>query len=175
MKTNRLVAAVAIAAAVPLALTACSSSAPASGSSGGTAGQGLSLTAGLGSLAVTSPQNLFALLKAASTVDRQGSASGDGWTGTSYAFTARMTFGTGESSQPAVSASGTVAVDQQGRVRRLNVAYTQPAQASLPPVRVTVEMTFSDFGTPVSVSPPPASEVFIPANIRIQPDRKSVV
>jgi hypothetical protein len=29
--------------------------------------------------------------------------------------------------------------------------------------RVTVEMTFSNFGTPVSVSPPSASEVFIPA------------
>jgi hypothetical protein len=68
-----------------------------------------------------------------------------------------------------VTAAGTVAVDQQGRVRRLIVAYTQPAQASAPPVRVTVEMAFSDFGTPVSVSPPPASEVYIPANIRIQP------
>ena len=134
-----------------------------------TAGQGLSLGAGLSSLAVTSPQNLFALLKTASTVDRQGSASGDGWTGTSYAFTARLTFGPDGSSQPAVTAAGTVGVDQQGRVRRLNVAYTQPAQASLAPVRVTVEMTFSDFGTPVSVSPPPASEVFIPANIQIQP------
>jgi predicted oxidoreductase len=40
-----------------------------------------------------------------------------------------------------LTAAGTVAVavavDQQGRVRRLGVAYTQPAQASLPPVRVT--------------------------------------
>jgi hypothetical protein len=136
-----------------------------------TAGQGLSLSAGLSSLAVTSPQNLFALLRSASMVDRQGSASGDGWTGTSYAFTARITFGPDGSSQPAVTAAGTVAVDQQGRVRRLDVAYTQPAQASLPPVRVTAEMAFSDFGTSVSVSPPPASEVFIPANIRIQPAR----
>jgi hypothetical protein len=67
-----------------------------------------------------------------------------------------------------VTAVGTVGVDQQGRVRRLNLAYTQPAQASLPPQQVTVEATFSDFGTPVSVSPPPASEVFIPANVRIQ-------
>jgi hypothetical protein len=134
-----------------------------------TAGQGLSLAAGLSSLAVTSPQNLFALLKTASTVDRQGSASGGSWTGTKYTFTARVTFGPDGSSQPAVTAAGTAGVDQQGRVRRLNVAYTQPAQASLSPVRVTVEMTFSDFGTPVSVSPPPASEVFIPANIRIQP------
>ena len=134
-----------------------------------TAGQGLSLAAGLSSLAVTSPQNLFALLKTASTVDRQGSASGGGWTGTRYTFTARVTFGPDGTSQPAVTAAGTADVDQQGRVRRLNVAYTQPAQASLPPVRVTVEMTFSDFGTPVSVSPPPASEVFIPANIQIEP------
>ena len=68
-----------------------------------------------------------------------------------------------------VAVAVAVAVDQQGRVRRLNVAYTQPAQGSLPPGRVTAERTFSDFGTPVSVSPPPASEVFIPANIRIQP------
>ena len=44
MKTNRLVAAVAIAAAFPLALTACGSSAPAGGSSAGAAGKGLSLT-----------------------------------------------------------------------------------------------------------------------------------
>jgi hypothetical protein len=41
MKTNRLVAAAAIAAAVPLALTACGSSAPAGGSSAA-AGKGLS-------------------------------------------------------------------------------------------------------------------------------------
>ena len=43
MKTNRLVAAVAIAAAFPLALTACGSSAPAGGSPAA-AGKGLSLT-----------------------------------------------------------------------------------------------------------------------------------
>ena len=99
-----------------------------------TAGQGLSLAAGLSSLAVTSPQNLFALLKTASTVDRQGSASGDGWTGTSYAFTARITFDPDGSSQPAVTAAGTVAVDQQGRVRRLDVAYTL-ASAGIPAAR----------------------------------------
>jgi hypothetical protein len=70
-----------------------------------------------------------------------------------------------------VTATGTVAVavDQQGRVRRLDTAYTLPAQAPAPAERVTVEMTFSDFGTPVSVSPPPASEVLIPANISVGP------
>ena len=118
-------------------------------------------------MAETSPQTLFALLKSASTVDRQGGASGPGWTGTSYAFTVRLTFGPAGNGQPAVTAAGTVGVDQQGRVRSLDVAYTAPAQASAPPERVSVEMTFSDFGTSVSVSPPPASEVFIPANIRI--------
>jgi hypothetical protein len=77
------------------------------------------------------------------------------------AFTGKITF---DGNSPlAVTATGTVGVDQQGRVRRFDAAYTQPAQGSMPPERVTVEMTFSDFGTPVSVSPPPASEVFIPA------------
>jgi hypothetical protein len=134
-----------------------------------TATQGLNLGAGLSSLLVTSPQNLLGLLKSASTVTRQGSTSGDGWTGTSYAFTATFTFGSNGSSEPAVTAAGTVGVDQQGQVRRLTVVYTQPAQASLPPVRVTGEVTFSGFGTAVSVSPPPASEVYIPAHIEISP------
>jgi hypothetical protein len=133
------------------------------------AAQGLNLGAGLSSLLVTSPQNLLALLNSASTVNRQGSTSGEGWTGTSYAFTARLTFGPNGSSEPAVTAAGTVGVDQQGRVRRLTLAYTQPAQASLPPVRVTGEVTFSDFGTAVSVSPPPANEVYIPTRIKISP------
>jgi hypothetical protein len=133
-----------------------------------TAGQGLRVAAGISSVAEINPQNLFALFKSASTVARQGSASEDGWTGTSYAFTVSITLGPAGSGQPAVTAADTVGVVQQGRVRRLDVAYTLPAGASAPPERVTVEMTFSDFGTLVSVSPPPASEVFIPANIRIQ-------
>ena len=49
----------------------------------------------------------------------------------------------------AVGTVGTVGTDQQGRVRRLDAAYTLPAQASAPPERVTVEMTLSDFGTPL--------------------------
>ena len=93
----------------------------------------------------------------------------DGWTGTSYAFTARLTFGQDGTTEPAVTATGTIGVDQQGRVRRLTLAYVQPAQASLPPVRVTGEETFSDFGTHVSVLPPPASEVYIPAGIEFGP------
>jgi hypothetical protein len=133
-----------------------------------TAGQGLMVADGISSVAETNPQNLLAIIKSASTVERQGSASGDGWTGTSYVFTGKINFDQAGNSPYAVTATGTVGVDQQGRVRRFDVAYTEPAQGSAPAERVTVEMTFSDFGTPVSVSPPPASEVFIPANIQIQ-------
>jgi hypothetical protein len=128
-----------------------------------TAGQGLMVAAGISSVAETNPQNLLAIIKSASTVARQGSASGDGWTGTSYSFTSKITFDQAGYGPYAVTATGTVGVDQQGRVRSFDAAYTQPAQGTAPPERVTVEMTFSDFGTPVPVSPPPASEVFIPA------------
>jgi len=134
-----------------------------------TVGKGLNDVAGVASVAETSPQNLFAVLKSASAVERQGSTSGAGWTGTSYAFTVRLTFGPAGSSQVAVTATGTVGVDQQGRVRSLDAAYTMPAQGSDPRARVTVKMTFSNFGTPVSVSPPPASEVFTPANFQSGP------
>jgi hypothetical protein len=87
-------------------------------------------------------------------------------TGTSYPFTGKVIFDQAGSSPFAVTATGTVAVDQQGRVRRFDAAYTEPPQGTgqglTPRERVTVQMTSSDFGTPVSVSLPPASEVFIP-------------
>jgi hypothetical protein len=127
-------------------------------------GQGLTVPGGPGSVAETNPQNLLALLKSASTVDHQGSASGDGWTGTSYTFTARITFNPAGNGQPVVTAAGTVGVDQEGRVRHFDATYTLPAAGSSPPQRVTVATTFSDFGTPVSVSPPPGHDVFIPVN-----------
>jgi hypothetical protein len=127
-----------------------------------TADQRLTINAGILSVAETSPQNLFAMLKSVSTVDRQGSASGTGWTGTRYAFSVGVTFDLGQGTLVAVTATGTVDVDQQGRVRHLDAAYTLPAVASAPAERDTVDMTFSDFGAAVSVSPPPASEVFIP-------------
>jgi hypothetical protein len=134
-----------------------------------TANQQLRVSAGVLSLVETSPQNLFALLKSVSTVDREGSVSGPGWTGTRYAFSVSVVFGPAGSGLPTVTASGTLDVDQQGRVRDLDAAYTFPGIASAPRLRVTVDMTFSDFGVPVSVSAPPASEVFTPANFSEQP------
>ena len=129
-----------------------------------TAGRQLRLTAGLLSVAETSPQNLLALLESASQVNRQGSVSGPGWTGTRYAFSVTVAIGPAGSGPPTVRATGTIDVDQLGRVRRLAVAYTLPAIASARPERATVEMTFSDFGAPVSVSAPPAGDVFAPGS-----------
>jgi len=51
-----------------------------------------------------------------------------------------------------VSTSGTVDVDHQGRVRQPDATETLGKTAR------KAEMTFGDFGVPVSVSAPPSSE-----------------
>ncbi|HEX3923869.1 MAG TPA: hypothetical protein VHY31_16410 [Streptosporangiaceae bacterium] len=60
--------------------------------------------------------------------------------------------------------SGTVDVDQQGRVRRLDTrmsATSRDQQSASPEMVRQVTMTFGDFGIPVpSVSAPPGSETF---------------
>lgn len=101
------------------------------------------------------PQNLLSLLKSATQVREVGPASGPGWTGSGYAFTATMTLP--GPLHTAVDISGTVGVDQQGRVRQFD------AVESIAGIEQKVAITFGDFGLPVSVSPPPASEVFAPS------------
>ena len=100
------------------------------------------------------PQDLLALLQSSSQVSKQGPASGPGWTGTAYRFTASLT--TRGPSQLRLSSTGTVDVDQQGRVRQLDA--TETVGQTVHKTRVT----FGDFGLAVSVSPPPASETFTP-------------
>jgi hypothetical protein len=100
------------------------------------------------------PRSLLALLESASQVREAGPASGPGWTGSAYTFTAILTLH--GPVHIVVSSSGTIAVDQQGRVRRLDTTET------IGNTERRVEMTFGDFGVPVSVSPPPASETFTP-------------
>jgi hypothetical protein len=92
------------------------------------------------------PDELSAVLRSADTVRDQGSASGPGWTGERYAFTARLFDGR-------ESVSGTVYVDQHGHVRRL-------ATISTLGIATTVrDLTFGDFGAPVPVTTPPISQV----------------
>jgi hypothetical protein len=100
------------------------------------------------------PQDLLALLQDSSQVSEQGPASGPGWTGTAYTFTASLT--TSGPSPLRLSSTGTVDVDQQGRVRRLEATETAGKT-----VRKT-QVTFGDFGLAVSVSPPPAGVTFTP-------------
>ena len=95
-----------------------------------------------------SPAELLAVLQSADTVRDEGPASGPGWTGIRYVFTARI------SAQEILS--GTVYVDQQGQVRRLMTTTRQGAKLGVTTVR---DLTFSDFGVPVPVAAPPASQV----------------
>ena len=105
-------------------------------------------------LGQVSPQNLLSLLQSASQVRQTGAASGHGWTGTAYSFTFAKDFG--GPLHLALRVKGTVGVDREGRVRQLDADY------SIGKTRQRFEMTFGDFGAPVSVSAPPAGEVYVP-------------
>ncbi len=105
-------------------------------------------------LAQADPQDLLALLRSATHVHKVGPVSGPGWTGTAYRFSAASTL-TGPV-HIRVSISGTVDVDRQGRVRRLDVLESFGRTVR------KIEITFGDFGLPVSVRPPPPGVTFIP-------------
>ena len=83
-----------------------------------------------------------------------GAASGHGWTGTAYSFTFAKDFG--GPLHLALRVKGTVGVDREGQVRQLDADY------SIGKTRQRSEMTFGDFGAPVSVKAPPAGEVYVP-------------
>lgn len=109
------------------------------------------------------PAGLLNLLKSAATVTLEGPASGNGWTGTRYRFTATTVEPV--ASRPggtvSISVSGTVSVDSSGRVREMS-SVTGPV-GPVPSVAVTV--TFGDFGAPVTVTAPPASQVYDAGNV----------
>jgi hypothetical protein len=96
------------------------------------------------------PQQMLAEIKKAGKVTVAGPASGPGWTGTRYAFSGSP--GTG------IKLSGTVNVDQQGRARAL--VLTMRLTSAINVFVTTQVLTFSDFGTPVTVTPPPADQTF---------------
>lgn len=119
-------------------------------------------------LPLTAPQDLLGLLESAGRVRETGAASGPGWTGTRYAFSAAIALGAGKNS--IISITGTVGVDTRGRVRRLDMTITEhlpPGTDEPPGVHITaiirtVQVTLGDFGIPVSVTAPPAADVFTP-------------
>jgi len=103
------------------------------------------------------PDELTVVLRSAGAVMHDaGPVSGPGWTGTRYTFTAHL-YGGRE------SVTGTVYVDRQGRVRRLMTITTDlasPKRATKNRAPATYrEITFSGFGAPVRVGPPPVSQL----------------
>ncbi len=111
----------------------------------------LIVTPDFGSQEAVDPGALLALLKSAGTVTDEGPASGPGWTGTKYGFTVAASGGVS-------SATGTVYVDSQGEVRRLLTIITLQTGGGYHSTS-TEDISFSDFGAPVSVTAPPASQV----------------
>lgn len=96
------------------------------------------------------PQQMLAEIKQAAKVTVVGPASGPGWTGTRYAFSGNAGAGT--------KLSGTVTVDQQGRARALILTIRSTSAVNV--FVMTQNLAFSDFGAPVTVTPPPVDQTF---------------
>ena len=113
----------------------------------------------IGGFTTATPQQMLAEIKKAATVTVAGPASGPGWTGTRYAFSATLNPGT------IVKLSGTVTVDRQGRARALVLTMRFTGAPGIFPgalaaLVTTRALTFSDFGAPVTVTPPPPDQTF---------------
>jgi hypothetical protein len=96
------------------------------------------------------PQQMLAAIKKADRVTVAGPASGPGWIGTRYAFMA--------SPGARIKLAGTVTVDRQGRVRALILTTRLTSAADV--LVMTQVLTFSAFGAPVTVMPPPADQTY---------------
>lgn len=105
---------------------------------------------GVDAAATAPPQQMLAQAKKVGKVTAVGSARGPGWTGTRYALSSDEGNGT--------TATGTLEVDRQGRARVLDLTTLMATENT---VLVTTEnLTFSDFGAPVTVTPPPADQTY---------------
>ena len=101
-----------------------------------------------------SPSELSMVLRSAgAAVHDSGPVSGPGWTGVRYTFTASISGGR----EPV---RGTVDLDRQGRVRLIT---TTTGRGQMAPGKTSIttatDIRFADFGAPVPVATPPASEV----------------
>ncbi|MEU8383282.1 hypothetical protein [Streptosporangium sp. NPDC048865] len=104
-------------------------------------------------LAPLDPQAALRRLRSATDVREDGPASGQGWTGRRFTFSLEDTGEPGfkEAVGTSVEITGVVNVDDQGRVRRLEVTFGDTGQRNV--------LDFEDFGTPVTVTAPPADQV----------------
>lgn len=96
------------------------------------------------------PRQMLSQIKKVSKVTVIGPVSGPGWTGTRYAFASNP--------QGGGVLNGTVDVDRQGRARAFVLTTRSTSHSN---VFVTTQtLTFSAFGAPVTVTPPPADQTY---------------
>jgi hypothetical protein len=98
-------------------------------------------------ISATPQQMLTAFKEENVKVAAAGPASGPGWTGTRYAFSGTV--------GKITVLSGTMTVDQQGQTRAFVATYRSSTNGALVMTQVC---TFSDYGAPVTVTPPPADQ-----------------
>jgi hypothetical protein len=101
------------------------------------------------------PQEALALLRSAFSVHERGRVSGDGWSGRRYAFDLRD----GNQAKDNLGMTGTVDVDQSGRVRRLDVTVLVETASGQRADNFHTVMEFRDYGARQTVSAPPAAEI----------------
>jgi hypothetical protein len=116
---------------------------------------GIPRLADFGGVALQNPQQALDWVRSAGEVRKLGPASGQGWTGVRYAFTL---------TDPHSRVDGTVDVDRDGRVRRLeftSLATDRPwAVANGVAATVHAVLEFSDFGVDEPVTAPPADQEY---------------
>jgi hypothetical protein len=112
---------------------------------------GISDLADFGRRALLSPQRALELAQSATDVREVGPVSGDGWAGTRFAFTL---------TDPHQRVTGSVDVDGDGRVRRLEFSSTSTDMAHGSAGTVHWVLTFSNFGIRERVTLPPDSQVY---------------
>jgi len=127
--------------------------------------EGISELAEFGGRALQDPQQALEWVRSAGDVREQGRAAGDGWVGLRYGFglTDRLW-----------RVTGTVDVDTDGRVRRLELTSRSSDRANGLAGTVHGVLEFRDFGVQARVTAPPAEQVCpmpTPEEIRRERDR----
>jgi hypothetical protein len=112
---------------------------------------GISDLADFGRRALLSPQEALELAQSATDVREAGPVSGDGWTGSRFAFTL---------TDRQWRVTGSVDVDGDGRVRRLEFVSTSTDTAHGVAGTLHWVLTFWDFGIRERVTLPPDSQVY---------------
>jgi hypothetical protein len=128
--------------------------------------EGISELAEFDTRALQHPQQALGWLRSAGDVREQGPVSGDGWAGVRYAF---------ELTDRLWRVTGTVDVDADGRVRRLEATSRSTDTANGLAGTVHGVLEFRDFGVRAQITAPPADQVCpMPTRDEIQRERDRI-